>query len=257
MAIYEVLHGLVLRETLSKEADKILTVLTAERGKLTVIARGARRKNSRITAASELYVYSELTAYESHGYMMLTEAATIELFPGLRADIEALSLASYFAELTETVTGEGEDASLLLQHLLNAFYALGALKKDPVQVKAAFELRLMALAGFAPLLDACMVCGGSVEEGAAFDIVGGGLLCPACGREKGGAALSPASLAALRHMVTAPAKKLYAFSLDGAAMAELGSLTERYTLSQMERRFSALDYYKSLKLTTNRNIQQE
>ena len=250
MAIYEVFHGLVLRETLSKEADKILTVLTAEKGKLTVIARGARRKNSRIAAAAELYVYSEMTAYESHGYMMLTEASTVELFQGLRADMEALALANYFAELTEALAGEGEDCSLLLQHLLNAFYALGELKKEPTQVKAAFEMRLMTLAGFAPLLDRCMVCGEGVEEGAAFDLLGGGLLCPACAKERGAAALSPASLAALRHSTTAPAKKLYAFALEGEALAETASLAERYTLSQMDRRFSALDFYKSMKTTT-------
>ena len=250
MAIYEVFHGLVLRETLSKEADKILTVLTAEKGKLTVIARGARRKNSRLAAAAELYAYSEMTAYESHGYMMLTEAATKELFPGLRTDVEALALANYFAELTESLAGEGEDASPLLRHLLNAFYALGELKKDPRLVKAAFEVRLMSLAGFAPLLEHCMACGEGVEEGAAFDLLGGGLLCPRCAREYRALPLCPASLAALRHLVSASPKKLYSFALEGEALAETASLAERYTLLQMDRRFSALDLYKSMKTTT-------
>ena len=58
-----VTKGLVLRETQTKEADKILTVLTAEHGKLAVVARGARRKNSRIAAASELLAFSELVVY--------------------------------------------------------------------------------------------------------------------------------------------------------------------------------------------------
>ena len=247
MAIYEVFHGLVLRETPNKEADKILTVLTAEKGKLTVIARGARRKNSRIAAASELYVYSEMTAYESHGYMMLTEASTVELFPGLRTDVELLSLANYFSELTESLAGEGEDTSPLLQHLLNGFYALGELKRPPEQVKAAFEMRLMTLTGFAPLLAGCMACGGSAEEGAGFDLFGGGVLCSACARARGGTALSAASLAALRHMVSAPAKRLYAFALEGDALAETAALAERYTLAQLDRRFSALDFYKSIR----------
>ena len=254
MALYEVLHGVVLRETLSKEADKILTVLTAEKGKLTVIARGARRKNSRLTAASELYVYSEMTAYESHGYMMLTEASTTELFSGLRSDIGCLSLANYFAELTETLAGEGEDAAELLQHLLNAFYALGELKKPPEQVKAAFELRLMTIAGFAPLLNACMACGGAVEGNASFDLPGGGVLCEDCARQRGGTPLSGASLAALRHIVSAPAKKLYAFALEGEALAETGRLTERYTAAQLDRRFSSLDFYKALKTNTISDI---
>ena len=56
--------GLVLRETDTRDADKILTVLTPDRGKLAVIARGARRKGSRVAAACQLLAYSEMTLYE-------------------------------------------------------------------------------------------------------------------------------------------------------------------------------------------------
>ena len=65
-----VTKGLVLRQTQTKEADKILTVLTAEHGKLAVVARGARRKNSKIAAASELLAFSELVLYEQRGWLM-------------------------------------------------------------------------------------------------------------------------------------------------------------------------------------------
>ncbi|MBE7009333.1 MAG: DNA repair protein RecO, partial [Ruminococcaceae bacterium] len=81
-----VTKGLVLRETQTKEADKILTVLTADQGKLAVVARGARRKNSKIAAASELLAYSELVLYEQHGWMMLDEASTLALWDNVRRD---------------------------------------------------------------------------------------------------------------------------------------------------------------------------
>ena len=95
--------GLVLRETDTRDADKILTVLTPDRGKLAVIARGARRKGSRVAAACQLLAYSEMTLYERGQWTMLDAANTIELFGGLRQDLTALSLAAYFAELTEAV----------------------------------------------------------------------------------------------------------------------------------------------------------
>jgi len=88
--------GLVLRVTETKEADKILTVLTPDMGKIPLIARGARRKNSRIAAASQLLAYSELTLYKRGNWHMLDEASTLELFDGVRQDIVLLSLASYF-----------------------------------------------------------------------------------------------------------------------------------------------------------------
>ena len=62
--------GLVLRETVTRDADKILTVLTPDRGRLSVIARGARRKGSRVAAACQLLAYSEMTLYEKGRWTM-------------------------------------------------------------------------------------------------------------------------------------------------------------------------------------------
>ena len=67
--------GLVLRETVTRETDKILTVLTPDRGKISLIARGARRKNSRLAAACQLLAYSELTIYEKGQWFMHVAAA--------------------------------------------------------------------------------------------------------------------------------------------------------------------------------------
>ena len=76
-------QGIVLRETNYKEADKILTVLTRDLGKRTVKARGCRRKNSKLTAASQLLVYSEMTLSERGEFTNLTEADPLEQFLSL------------------------------------------------------------------------------------------------------------------------------------------------------------------------------
>ena len=112
-----VTSGLVLRQTVTKETDLILTVLTPDLGKIPVIARGARRKNSRLAAACQLLAYSELTVYQKGAWYMLDEASTIELFDGVRQDFENLALASFFAELTESVAEEGSPAPELLRRL--------------------------------------------------------------------------------------------------------------------------------------------
>ena len=139
--------GLVLRVTETKETDKILTVLTPDMGKVPLIARGARRKNSRIAAASQLLAYSELTLYKRGNWYMLDEASTLELFDGVRQDIVLLSLASYFTELAEAVCAEETASPEILSLLLNALYALCYLGKEPQLVKAAYQFRLLALAG--------------------------------------------------------------------------------------------------------------
>ena len=146
-----VVKGIVLRAVDTKESDKILTVLTPG-GKLPVIAKGARSRKSRVTACTQLLAYSELTLSESRGWQYLSEGSPIQLFEGARRDIALLSLASYFAELTEAAALENVESGEILSLLLNALYALGELKKDPALVKAAFELKLMSLIGFERLL---------------------------------------------------------------------------------------------------------
>jgi DNA repair protein RecO (recombination protein O) len=104
--MYITTNGLVLRETIYKESSKILTVLTEQEGKITVSARGARRRGSKTAAATQYLSFSEMTLVQSHGRWTLPEAQSIELFSGLRDDLEKLSLGAYFAELLEAVADE-------------------------------------------------------------------------------------------------------------------------------------------------------
>ena len=247
-----VVRGIVLRQTETKETDKILTVLTPHLGRIPVIARGARRKNSRLAAASQLLAYSELTLFQKGNWYFLDEASTLELFDGVRRDLIMLSLASYFAELTESVTEEGQDASEIVPLLLNALYALGTLHKDPQLVKTAYELRLLSLSGFEPLCDACAVCGRPEPEKPMLDVMRGVVHCSAC-KEKGGLSLplTRGALAALRHILNCPPKRLYSFTIPMQELALLAHASEAFVAAQLERSFRTLDYYKTVALDEN------
>ena len=184
-----VTKGIVLRATATKEADYILNILTDSLGRIAVVARGARRKGSRIAAGSELLAFSELVLYQRGNWYYLDEASTISLFDGIRQDIELLSLASYFAETTECVTAEDEPVPEILSLLLNSLYALDTLQKPQSIVKAAFELKLLALSGYEPLLDGCAVCGTHNPKEPVFDAQQGVLLCRECAGHGGGGLL--------------------------------------------------------------------
>ena len=240
-----VVRGIVLRSVDTKETDKILTVLTADRGKFPVVAKGARGRRSRVTAATQLLAYSEMTLYERGRWTMLDAADTIELFDGLRQDLTALSLAAYFAELTEAVSdGSGGD---VLPLLLNALYALSALKKPPQLVKPAFQFRLMALAGYEPMADGCALCGAPQPENPMLDVVHGVVHCGKC-REKGGLSLplTASGLAALRYVLYGDPRRLYSFSLPPEGLRALNHAADAYVSAQLERSFRTLDYYKTI-----------
>ena len=243
-----VTSGVVLRVTDTKETDRILTVLTPDRGKIPLIARGARRKNSRLAAACQLPAYSELTIYKRGGWYMLDEASPLELFDTLGRDIELLALASWFCELTEAVCAEETPAPEVLSLLLNALYALCYTDRPPRLVKAAFQFRLMALAGFEPLADGCALCGRGDAEAPMLDVQGGFVTCGGCRGPDAGLRLplTAGGLAALRHVLTADGKRLYSFTLEPGALAALDHAGEAFISAQLERGFRTLDYYKSL-----------
>lgn len=246
-----VTKGIVLRETNYKEADKILTVLTQEGGKRTVKARGCRRKGSALAAPSQLLAWSDMTLFEYKDYYTLNEGATIALFRHVRDDLEKLALASYFAEVTEAVAEEGHPEPEMLSLLLNSLYALDTLDKPLPLVKAAFELRLMEVAGYAPLADACGVCGVPEPEHPCLNLSEGVLHCAACRGEVGDGIsmpLNPSALAALRYIIYGDPKRLFSFKVDDESLRLLGDAAEAFLLTQLERGFRTLDFYKQLQI---------
>lgn len=244
-----VTRGIVLRATETKESDYILTVLTAEHGRLAVIARGARRRRSRLAAVCQLFAFSELVLYRRGEWYMLDEGASVTLFDGLRADLERLALASYFAEMTEAVTSEEVPAPETLSLLLNALYALDTLGKSPTLVRAAFELKLLSLSGYEPLLADCAMCGAAEPTEPLFDAAQGVVLCRKCAGAAGGARLDAGALAAMRHIVGATAKRMLAFALEAPSQAYLSAACEAFVSAQLDRRFKTLDFYRSIRQT--------
>lgn len=244
--MYKVTKGLVLRETNYKETSKMLTVLTETDGKISVSARGTRRKGSRIGAASQLLAYSEMTLFYHKGRWTLNEANTIELFPAIREDVELLALGSYFAELLEAVTDEDQPNPEILSLGLNSLYALGRKTYPKELVKAAFEMRLISLAGYEPELNSCVKCGSADLEKPVYSPQNGGIVCLKCGVGESLMPLCAGSLSALRYIVSADPKKLFSFKLGSAASKCLGGIAEAYVLAQLERGFKTLDFYKNL-----------
>lgn len=242
-------NALVLREVNYKESDKILTLLTEREGRLTVSARGCRKKDSPIAAACQLLAWGEFTLYEFRGMWSVKETASERLFDGIRSDLEKLSLASYLSEAAEVLAEEGQPDAALLSMTLNCLHALDKMHVPLVQVKAAFEWRAMALAGYEPQLERCGVCFREQPKEPHIHLGEGTIHCAAC-RDKLGEGVSmpltAAALAALRHIVWGPRKRLLSFRLDEEGMKRLSEASEAYLMTRLERGFRTLDFYKSI-----------
>ncbi len=246
--MHKTTRALVLREIKYKEADKIMTVLTEDEGKLTVSARGVMRAGSKFAAACQFLCFSEMTLYERMGKWYLKEAQTVEQFLGLREDLGLLALGTYIAELLEAVSDEDSPNPEVLSLGLNTLYSLSRKMYSAEHIKAAFELRLMCLSGYEPALDCCGVCGQEPEK-PCFSTLGGTVLCSGCKRGEHGETfpLCGESLAAMRAIEYAGSKDFLKYKAEDEAAKRLYAICEAYVTAQLERRFSALDYWKSVK----------
>lgn len=245
--MYLTIQGIVLRVTDYNDQDALLTVLSRNHGKLTLKARGLRRKNSPLIAPCQLLAYGEFTLFEYRGQYTINEAHSIELFQGLRRDLTKLSLGTYFAQAAELISQEDLPNPELQSLVLNCLYALGKLELPQEQIKAVFELRAACLAGYTPDLYGCHVCGSQTPD--LFDLSAGHLECKKCRSALSTGIrlpVTPALLEAMQFICLCEPKKLFSFRVGPDTLKMLSGLTEAYLLTQLEQGFSTLDFYKSL-----------
>ena len=219
--MYLTIQGIVLRVTDYNDKDALLTMLTRRHGRLTVKARGLRRKNSPLIAPCQLLAYGEFTLFEYRG--------------------------TYFAQVSEVLSQEDMPNPELQSLLLNCLYALSKLNLPESQVKAVFELRAACLSGYTPDLTGCHVCGSQTPE--RFDLSAGMLECRNCrSPESNGIRMPvpPSVLEAMRYICYCDSKKLFSFQAGEDTLQQLSEVTEAYLATQLERGFSTLDFYKSL-----------
>lgn len=241
--------GLVLREIPVKEKNSLLTILTATDGLVTATAYGARGSGSALSSGTRLFNYSEFTLLESRGHYKVDSVKSLEQFFALSNSVEGLAAASYFVQLLYDVSLAGQPDAAVLRLALNALYALAKGKRPHGLVKAAFELRLMALSGFEPELEACAGCGSGIPI--YFSVADAGIYCENCAAPRRSSGdriypMYPAALDAMRYILSSDMPRLFSFSLGEDALENLQFLCEIYTREQMGRSYESLDIYHSL-----------
>src|SRR5690625_1080684 len=153
MALFKT-EGIVLRTRDLGEADKILIIYTKEHGKLSAVARGARRSRSRLLAPSQLFSHSKYLFYKGRSLHSVSQAELANSFRPLREDISRLAYASYLAELLDVFISESEPNAELFRNGLEGFTLMAG--ADDLELASRwFEMNLLAHLGYRPELHYC------------------------------------------------------------------------------------------------------
>ncbi|MEH3033852.1 MAG: DNA repair protein RecO [Aeromicrobium erythreum] len=195
-------RGVVLRTHKLGEADRIISLLTRERGLVRAAAKGVRKTTSRFGGRLEPFMHVELQLAEGRTLDVVTQVETIDAFArDLGLDYPAYTAGTAMLETAERlVHDDGEPAVQQYQLLVGALRALKAQDRTPGSVLDSYQLRALAVAGYAPSFDACARCG---TEGPHrhFHAPSGGMLCDDC-RVSGSAAPSPFTVSLLAALLT-------------------------------------------------------
>ena len=250
-------RGLVLGELPWGDNDKLLTVLTAEAGKVSILLKGGSSLKNKAAGACLPMSYSEFVTADRGGRPWVREATAIESFTSIRTDLELTSTALYICDVVSEVCVEGGDESEMLQLALNTLYALDRGLKPRGQIKAAFELRTAVVAGFSPDLLCCQECGCDEAEVMYLDVMDGVIHCSEC-RKKSNLekpreghttmlfTLDKALLDAMRFVCYSNAKRFLAFELDGDSVSVFEEYCEKYLLNHIDKSFRSLEFLHSL-----------
>jgi len=219
-------RAFILRSVDYGEADRILTLYTRDLGRVSAMARSARRSRKRFGGALEPFAEFEAVLMPPRigTLRRISEATLVNAHPGLCADYGRLDSASRMVLMLRDATHDEEADPEIFDLLVCALSLLEEKSPDrPETVVLAFGLKLMARCGFSFSADGCVACGAVVPRGrsAFFDPVRGGLVCTACG---GGPILLDA--AAVLGFQQLSARPMGAFG-DGAFSEETTSIMTR------------------------------
>ncbi len=252
----EQIDGLILSDTIVKERDKYLTVLTAKYGKISVYAKNVRSLRRGSLAYTMPFQYCRFELINRSGSRTLVNGDIIHSFVDINSDLECFALGQYVLDVTREMTVENGNESEMLRLTLNTLYMIQRKQKPLPLIKATFEFRAMAQSGYTPDLHGCDYCGNESRD-MFFDIMNGRLICTDCqklrnsgeeGSYESGTAvivtqITASILKGLRYVVLAEPNRIFSYSIADDELSDYAEVCEKYILNHLERGFRTLDFY--------------
>lgn len=232
--------GIILSVYPIGENDRRLTILTKERGKIQVFARGCRKPNHPLFGVTQPLIYCEFMITEGRKFNYLNTADGKDYFPYLKEDLESIYYSTYFAELAEYFTVEGMDERNILNLLFLTFTAMKKKKLPRALIRRIYELKILQFYGIGMEVFQCVSCG-KTEMLHTLSFEKGGILCDSCGQKEGGTYVEPAVLYALQYVLAVPLQKLYSFVLKEPLFLEFQWIIKQFFRIHVEHKFKSTE----------------
>lgn len=250
--------AILLRRIDFGDYDLILSLFTLHEGKVSVIAKSAKKSAKRFSGILELFSVLQVvcTTGRRKGLPVLKEASLKQPFSSIRADIKKTAYASYWAELVNEWMEDGvKQASLyyLLEHVL------GELDKGQTAgaaISTLFQMRFMSMAGFCPNLRQCSICQAETEKmkdnRIMFDFAKGGLICSRCASaSRGQTYLSKGTIKQLLWIESGELNKAKRIRFTHQTLREAMEILEEFVPYHLGKKPRSLEFLRHIRRDLN------
>lgn len=241
------LTGMVLSAVPMGEYDKRIVLLTKERGKISGFAKGARRQNSPLLAASKPFSFGTFECFEGRSSYNIYQAQISNYFEKLSLDFEGAYYGMYFLELADYYTRENNDEKEMLKLLYAALRALEHPQLPKKLVRYVFELKAMVINGEYPEAFCCIECG-NTEDLTAYSHDKNGMLCSGCAMTGSAQRLLESTVFTMQYVISTPVEKLFTFTVSEEVLEEFARLQERFRKKIIDKKFKSLEILESLRI---------
>lgn len=243
-------QALILKRRDFGEADRLLTILTPKHGKRDVIAKGARKPTSTKTGHVELFTKTDLLVNVGRDLDIAAQAEMIAPYLPLREDLQRGAYASYAAELLDRFTADSDDHDdAALFELLEATFERLCTDDDPRLAVRYYEVHLLALTGFRPELNDCVISREPIApEDQFFSFEEGGIVKPSHAHHAG--TLTPVSLLTLkllRHLQRSPYSHVKSLQISPVLHHDVERVLLGYITYLLERRLESVDFIRRIR----------
>lgn len=229
-------EGIVLRGRDLGEADRILTLITPDRGKVRAVAKGIRKMTSKKAGHLEPFCRCALLLARGRELDVVAQVETLEAFVHLRSTLDLLGPAYYLAELVDTFAEEEGESRALYDAFAAALVSLDV-GADPHAAMRWFELFVLTLNGLAPSWSTCAGCGVPIDPDVpyVYSVEQGGLLCPACRqRDVLAQPVETTTIKTLRLLAREPLSRIVQVRLPPDALDAAGVMLGRWIRAATE-----------------------
>lgn len=250
MALYNA-DGIIIRTRDFDEADKIAVILTREEGKIQAVAKGARRPRNRYSAAMQLFTRVQAQLYHGRNLDTLSQVEITESFRHLREDLVRMAYGTYVCEVMDALMPDRQRYESPFLLLLTTLHLFNEPEMTPEPILRAYELKLLAMLGFRPSLEACVSCGTKeIANGGhiRFSPVLGGVLCPTCAAD-GQAVLriSRGALESMKHLLDGDIRRAHVVRLAGEIAEEIDRVLTAYIIDRTEKKLKSKEFLDTVR----------